>query len=231
VSESTNADLKARAREGAPDGTALRAERQTSGKGREGRAWDSPAGNLFLSFLKRPSAPRGRWPELSFVVAVAAAETMDTWTDRTIRVKWPNDLLIDGRKVSGILLESAGDDALVIGVGINLLHAPPDSAVRTPATALCPDGPPDMAARFAPEILDRFGEWYDRWERYGFEPVRARWTGMAHGLGQRVEVAAGTGRATGLLEGLDSDGALVLRSESGEKHRILAGDVVFPAAS
>lgn len=230
VSESTNADLKARAEAGAPDGAALRAVRQTGGKGREGRAWESPEGNLYLSFLKRPVAPKARWAELSFLTAVALAEVLDRHTAGRIAVKWPNDLLLDGRKISGILLETAGDDGLVIGVGVNVLHAPTDDRVRTPAAALAPEADPSLTARICDEVLVAFGEWYSRWERYGFEPVRARWVAMAFGLGTTVDVAAGEGRQTGRFEGLDTDGALLL-DQQGEKRRILAGDVIFPTAA
>lgn len=225
--DSTNATLMAWAEQGAPAWTVLRAMRQTRGRGREGRPWVSQYGNLYLSLLLRPKIKPQRWAEISFVAGLAVAEAVDRHTPRRVWLKWPNDVLLDDKKLAGILIESAGSDGLVIGIGVNVASAPPDDDVHTPATALAPGRETPTAAILADEIVLALERWVNRWTVHGFDPVRSGWLSLAKGLGETVNVAAGSGRETGVFETIDADGALILLQGS-KKSRILAGDVLFP---
>ena len=251
---STNADLLELARGGAAEGLWLRAERQTAGRGRQGRAWESPVGNFYGSTLVRlrPGDPPAA--TLGFVAAVALAEVVATLFlarhprpsaasplppspngkgkgaaagggkgEGELVLKWPNDLLIDRAKVSGILLERAGE-AVVIGIGVNLAHHPdlPDR----PTTSLAAQGVPLAPEPFAEMLADGFARWLGRWRAEGFAPVRARWLALAHPPGAALAVRLPDRTAqTGLFDGLDVGGALILRLASGERRVIHAADV------
>lgn len=207
---------------GAPEGSWLRAERQTSGKGRQGRAWESPPGNFYGSTLVRlrPTDPPA--PTLAFVAAVALEQAVSVFLATGATIKWPNDLLIDGAKLSGILLERAGD-AVVVGVGVNLAHHPdlPDR----PATSLAAQGVTVDAATFADVLADSFARWLSRWRDEGLAPIRQRWLDRAHprGTALTARLPDGTTRE-GLFEGLSAEGALMLRTRTGVE-LVHAGDV------
>jgi BirA family biotin operon repressor/biotin-[acetyl-CoA-carboxylase] ligase len=206
------------ARDGAPEGIWLRAERQTGGKGRQGRAWASPPGNLHASTLVRLQPDDPPAPTLALVAAVALHEVVAIYAPGT-QIKWPNDLLFDGAKLAGILLEREGD-AVIVGVGVNLAGHP-DSLGR-PATSLAALG--GMAPEPGPflEILARnFSRWLARWRERGLAPVRAAWLAAAHPLGTALVTPEGEG----LFEGLDDTGALRLRLADGALGIIHAGDV------
>jgi BirA family transcriptional regulator, biotin operon repressor / biotin---[acetyl-CoA-carboxylase] ligase len=206
------------AREGAPEGTWLRAARQTGGKGRQGRAWQSTPGNLHASTLVRLRAGDPPAPTLALVAAVALHEVVAIYAPGT-QIKWPNDLLFDGAKLAGILLERE-DDAVIVGFGVNLASHP-DSLER-PATSLAALG--GMAPEPAPflDILARnVSRWLAIWRDQGVAPVRAAWLAAAHPLG----TALATPESEGLFEGLDATGALQLRLADGGLRVIHAGDV------
>jgi BirA family biotin operon repressor/biotin-[acetyl-CoA-carboxylase] ligase len=211
---STNDDVAALARDGAPDGLWLRAERQTGGKGRQGRAWQSPAGNLHASTLVRlrPGDPPA--PTLALVAAVALHEAVEPHAPAA-RIKWPNDLLVDGAKLAGILLERQGE-AVIVGFGVNLTHHPDD--LDRAATSLNPPVAPDI---FLPRLAATFATWVARWRTEGLGPVRAAWLAAAHPPG----TALITSDAEGSFDGLDESGALRLRLEDGGLRIIHAGDV------
>lgn len=211
---STNDDVAALAREGAPEGLWLRAGRQTGGKGRQGRAWVSPPGNLHASTLVRfrPGDPPA--PTLALVAAVALHEAAVRHEPRA-RIKWPNDLLVEGAKLAGILLERQGD-AVVIGFGVNLAHKPAD--LDRPAASL---DPPVPAAAFLERLAAGFAAWLARWRAGGLAPVRAAWLAAAHPVG----TALAAGDARGAFDGLDETGALRLRLADGSLRVIHAGDV------
>jgi BirA family biotin operon repressor/biotin-[acetyl-CoA-carboxylase] ligase len=220
---STNADMLALAQAGASEGSWLRAERQTGGRGRQGRAWESPAGNLYASTLVRlrPTDPPAA--TLALVAAVALEEAVGVFLPARAILKWPNDLLIDGAKLSGILLERAAD-AVVIGIGVNLAHAPdlPDR----PATSLAAQGAPVEPATFADVLAEAFARWLNRWRGEGIEPIRRRWLERAHPPGTALTANLPDGEAIdGLFDGLTGEGALILRLASGERRVIHAGDV------
>lgn len=220
---STNADMLALAAAGASEGSWLRAERQTAGKGRQGRAWESPVGNFYGSTLVRlrPTDPPA--PTLALVTVVALEDAVRVFLSRGATIKWPNDLLIDGAKLSGILLERGGD-AVVIGIGVNLAHHP-DLSDR-PATSLAAQGVEVSAATFADVLADSFARWLSRWRGEGLEPVRQRWLDRAHPTGTALTARLPDGTAhDGLFDGLTADGALILRLADGSRHVIHAGDV------
>jgi BirA family biotin operon repressor/biotin-[acetyl-CoA-carboxylase] ligase len=221
---STNDDLAGLARDGAPEGMWLRAERQTGGRGRQGREWHSPEGNLYASTLVRlgPSDPPA--PTLALVAAVALHEVASAFAGGApIEIKWPNDLLVAGAKLSGILLERL-DDAVIVGFGVNLADHP-DETVR-PATSFVALGAAPEAGLFLEALAASFARWLERWREQGLAPVRARWLAGAHPPGTALSTHTASGAwVEGLFDGLDESGALRLRLADGSSHIIHAGDV------
>jgi BirA family biotin operon repressor/biotin-[acetyl-CoA-carboxylase] ligase len=218
---STNADMLELARSGAAEGLWLRAERQTGGRGRQGRGWSSPEGNLYISTLVRirPGGPPAA--TLALVAAVALEETARVFGVEPL-LKWPNDLLVDGAKLSGILLERA-DDAVVIGFGVNLARHPTD--LDRPATSFAAHGPVPDPALFAETLAESFARWLSRW-RDGIAPVRERWLARAHPIDTALTARLADGTSVdGLFGGLDTQGALILRLADGTSRVIHAGDV------
>jgi BirA family biotin operon repressor/biotin-[acetyl-CoA-carboxylase] ligase len=210
---STNDWLLARAGE-LPDGHWVVADRQTAGRGRRGRVWQDGQGNLMASVLVRS---RGAVQQLSFVAAVALREAVAEGCGVETRLKWPNDLMVDGAKVSGILLERAGA-ALVIGFGVNLRGHPEDIGRRAAAVG--------GEVRAVLAALQRcFAAWRGVWEAAGFAPVRAAWLAGAQGLGEALEVRLGADVLRGVFVGLDEGGALLLGLPGGGTRAIHAGEV------
>jgi BirA family transcriptional regulator, biotin operon repressor / biotin---[acetyl-CoA-carboxylase] ligase len=216
---STNDDVAARAREGAPEGLWLRADRQSGGRGRQGRDWHSPAGNLYASTLVRlrPGDPLAS--SLALAAAVALHETVSAFApERRFTIKWPNDLLCEGAKLAGILLERA-DDAVVIGIGVNLAHHP--SELDRPATSLAAlTGTAPEPRAFLEALADGFARWLGRWREW-LARIRSQWLAAAHPIGTALSTSAGDG----LFDGLDETGALRLRLADGSTRVIHAGDV------
>ena len=215
---STNDDLAALAEGGAPEGTWLRAERQTGGKGRQGRAWVSPPGNLYASALVRLRSDDPPAPTLALVAAVALHEVVAIYAP-SAQIKWPNDLLFDGAKLAGVLLERQGE-AVILGFGVNLAHHP--SGLGRPAASLAAlAGMAPAPGPFLEILAEAFARWLGRWRGEGLAPVRARWLAAAHPLGTPLATAD----AEGLFDGLDESGALRLRLAGGGLRVIHAGDV------
>jgi BirA family biotin operon repressor/biotin-[acetyl-CoA-carboxylase] ligase len=215
---STNDDVATLAREGAAEGLWLRAERQTGGRGRQGRAWVSPSGNLYASTLVRlrPTDPPA--PTLALAAAVALHETTSACAAGIV-IKWPNDLLVGTAKLAGILLEREAA-AVVIGFGVNLAHHPRD--LHRPATSLATlTGTAPDPAIFLEHLAESFARWLGRWRGEGLSPIRAAWLAAAHPRG----TALSTPEGDGLFEGLEETGALRLRLPGGELRTIHAGDV------
>ncbi|MDP6572534.1 MAG: biotin--[acetyl-CoA-carboxylase] ligase [Rhodospirillales bacterium] len=237
--DSTNEEAKRLARRGGDtgtDGTVVWARSQTAGRGRRGRTWASPVGNLHCSVLLRPRCPALVAAQLSFAAALAVAEAIAAVAGPGAAVccKWPNDVLMENRKVAGILLESeagAGESVhwVVIGVGVNVAHFP--EATETPATSLWAEGCTWLSVQ---QILEAYCtallSWKERLLDEGFGPVRERWLGLAKGLGEPIEVRLDKEILTGRFAGVDADGALILEGTDGGRHLIGAGDVFFPAA-
>ncbi|WP_417483724.1 biotin--[acetyl-CoA-carboxylase] ligase [Maricaulis salignorans] len=231
---STNADARERAMAGERGPVWIAAQRQTAGRGRRGRDWHSLDGNLFTSGLYVFDRPPGQAAQLSFIAALAVAAVCDAAlgdAGRT-RLKWPNDVLVDGRKVAGILLESGaapgGGLWLAIGIGINLVAAPGDT--ERPAISLGQvGGPLDRDAALA-VLAEAFDREFQSWMRNGFGGVRDHWLARAHGLGERCLVRLANETLEGSFGDLGPDGALRLDLASGQHRYISAGEVFFPAA-
>jgi BirA family biotin operon repressor/biotin-[acetyl-CoA-carboxylase] ligase len=228
---STNAVAFERAAAGAPSGLWTIAARQTSGRGRLGRTWASEPGNLFCSLLLREGLAPSRFGELPLVAALAVhdavTEALPPTAAAALRIKWPNDVLYDGAKLSGILVEGAlrpEGQVVVIGIGINCHHHPDTSLY--PATDLAslgyPVEPADMFSLLAEHLARRL----DQWHAGPFEPLRAAWLDRACGLGEPISVRLPSGTRTGVFDGLDADGRLELRVD-GRLETIAAGDVFF----
>ncbi len=217
--------MLALAGEGAPEGQWLRAERQSGGRGRMGRAWESPQGNLYCSTLVRlrPGDPPAH--TLALVAAVAVhALVAPLCADGQTRIKWPNDILVDGAKIAGILLERTGD-AVVIGLGINVTDHP--TGLDRPVTSLAAQGAPDTTAA---ALLDRlatiFAHWLSIWRGQGIDPVRTHWLLNAHPPGTAMRVALPDGgMVDGQFQTLDAHGMLLLRLADGTTRAIHAGDI------
>lgn len=231
---STNDEVKRLAQTGAPEGTLVWAQAQTAGRGRRGRLWQSPPGNLYLSLLLRPAGPIAQAAQLGFVAALALGDALEPMLapGRALRFKWPNDVLLDGRKLAGILLESetaSGERVafVVIGIGVNLAAAPAES--EFPAISLAAAGMPGITSTL---LLDPFAHhfelWHRRWLAEGFAPVRRAWLARASGLGEAVRVRLERATLLGRFLDLDEEGALLLEGKEGRR-RIAAGEV-FPAA-
>jgi BirA family biotin operon repressor/biotin-[acetyl-CoA-carboxylase] ligase len=229
TTKSTNDDAAALARAGAAEGVWVRADIQTGGRGRRGRAWISPPGNLYASTFVRVRAGDPPAATLALVAAVALDESIAALAGRDrVQIKWPNDVLLhSGRswaKLTGILLERA-DEAIVIGIGVNLAHFPAD--LERPATSLAaadivPPDPGDIAI----DLAEAFARWLSRWRGEGLGPVRRRWLERAHPIGTALVARQADGSAVeGLFEGLGEDGALRLRLADGGVHVMHAGDV------
>jgi BirA family transcriptional regulator, biotin operon repressor / biotin---[acetyl-CoA-carboxylase] ligase len=223
-SVSTNADMLALAESGAAEAMWLRADSQTSGRGRRGRGWESPPGNLYTSGLVRlrPTDPAAA--TLALVAAVALVEALVVYApEAPLSIKWPNDVLCGGAKLAGILLERTGD-AVVIGIGANLAHHPdlPDR----PATSLAAQGTAPDPAIFCETLAEGFTRWLAKWRSEGLEPIRRAWLAAAHPLGTALSANLGDGSVEqGLFDGLAGDGALRLRLADGNVRVIHAGDV------
>lgn len=234
IVDSTNEEARRRCEAGAGDGCVIWAEQQTQGRGRRGRSWLSPRGNLYVSIIVRPRVQPPAYAQLSFVAALAVADAVGQHlpAGSMIGCKWPNDVLVRGRKVAGLLLESEagrgpGADWLVAGIGINVAWAPEDEAVLYPATALAAEGSGAAAADVLGSLLTAFGRWRSTWEQDGFAAIRAAWLARAHGLGEEVVVRLETETLKGVFRDLDPSGALILAQDRGVR-TITAGDV-FPA--
>ena len=229
---STNDEARVRAEAGAPEGTVVWALTQRAGRGRRGRSWASPPGNLYLSVILRPACAARHAAQLSFVAALAVVDLVDGALPGQARCKWPNDILVDGAKVAGILLESAlGSggrvDWVVLGIGVNLASHP-DIEGPVPSASLAALGVPSPApADAVPTLLAALARRRRAWEAEGFAAVRDAWLARAHGLGTAVTVVNGDRRLAGTFDGLDSEGALVLARAGRAPLTIAAGDVLF----
>ncbi|HSZ50871.1 MAG TPA: biotin--[acetyl-CoA-carboxylase] ligase [Caulobacteraceae bacterium] len=229
--DSTNLEARRRVDAGETGPLWITALWQTAGKGRRGRTWRSGSGNLAATLLMSTRKPPLEAAQVAFVAALAVADLAATYAPASkVSLKWPNDTLLAGRKLSGILVESGPSLAglwLAVGIGVNLAEAPND--VERPATALADymDGPPPGPSE-ALEILSKaFERWRDLWEIAGFAPIAEAWTERAHGLGQACSARLPGETVDGVAEGLDLDGALRLRLADGTMRRITAGDVFF----
>lgn len=213
---------------GEPEGLAIQALQQTKGRGRHGNDWASPMGNLYLSVLLRPSCKAVKAGQMAFVIALALSEAMGEVIEpsHTKTLKWPNDILIDGKKISGILLETKLDkhdrvDYLIIGTGVNIFAAPEgamglDQIKKEPV----------FVNKFRDLYLQKLLEHYTVWQNKGFAPIREAWLKQAHGLGQNMKIRLPEVTYEGVFDGIDETGAL-LATIDGTPRSFTSGEVHF----
>jgi len=225
---STNADLAAAARRGEPAGLVLLAEEQTSGRGRLDRRWEAPARACVLgSALLRPAAPTASWPLVALLAGVAVAEAIRSVGELPAVVKWPNDVLLSGRKVAGILAERV-DDAIVVGIGINVSVRAAELAVPT-ATSIALEGGVADRESLAKETFRAFGRRLAAWSDADGAPsaVLPAYREICDTIGRDVVVELpGGARMQGVAEAVDDTGRLVVRRPDGETAALSVGDVV-----
>lgn len=228
--DSTNAEAMRRAAAGERGPLWITARQQTAGRGRAGRTWGTPDGNLAATLLFTPGAPPSALAGLSLVAGVAAWEAVAAHLSRSgdLRLKWPNDLLLDGGKLSGCLIESTAlgpDIVAAIGTGINVAVAPnvPGRAV----TCLAAHGGTVDASTLAAGLRHQLGHWIGVWDRgAGLAAVRSAWLDRTFAIGAAIAVNTGAGLLSGTFAGIDRDGALLLGAADGSVRRITFGDVL-----
>ncbi|MBY0531203.1 MAG: biotin--[acetyl-CoA-carboxylase] ligase [Xanthobacteraceae bacterium] len=232
---STNAEALARAAANTPEQWIV-ADRQIAGRGRRGRQWVSEPGNLYSTLLLYDPAPPALSPQICFVAALAlhdaVCDALPTLDPQYLHLKWPNDLLLAGKKLAGILVEGASAgarQAVVTGTGVNCVHHPVDTAY--PVTDFAAEGfsltPQALFEKLAARMMDRLTLW--RGGR-GFNAIRNAWLARAHDLGRQIEVKLAERVLNGRFDEIDSEGALVLSLPGGHRELIRAGDI-FPAAA
>ncbi len=209
---------------GAPHGTAVVAALQRSGRGRSGRVWTSPPGNLYVTTVLRPGDDPRRAPELGFVVALALAEAVDELAGRGTRLKWPNDVLRGGAKMAGILLERLEDGAVLAGLGVNVRHAPADMPYAV--TSLVAEGGPADPEILLTALLARLESGWQQWQADGFAAVLARWVVRGPEPGAAIQVRLPQEVVAGRFAGLAPNGGLQLDTPTGRR-TLVAGDVVL----
>lgn len=218
------------------EGILIVAERQKQGRGRLGRSWESPPGGAYCSFILKPKRPFAEVPQLSLVMGLALAEILRDSACLYPSIRWPNDLLIHGKKLAGILMETTTSSIqhtahstqryVIIGIGINV----------TTELAKLPENSTSLAAEGASHcsrediivgLCRRFSTWYDVWTQKGFAPIRESLRPWMGGFGQPVQITAGTDQLQGTATDLDEGGRLVVRLDSGIHRAFEMGEVTL----
>jgi len=220
---STNDEAARLARMGARHGTVVIAESQKAGRGRDGHVWESPPGGLYLSAVLRPSLPLVDVPPMTLAIGIGVCDAARTAGAAAV-LKWPNDVLVGGKKLAGVLVEAQSQggklDAVIVGIGVNLDTAPADRSISLHEAA----GEPVDRAAFVASLLSSVERWVDRYIASGLEAIIPAWQDrMAVGLAARATIDGAP--LVGSVAGLDRDGALLLRDAGGNLHRVRSGDV------
>jgi BirA family biotin operon repressor/biotin-[acetyl-CoA-carboxylase] ligase len=221
--------------EDAEDGTLVWAQEQTKGRGRRGRDWSSPRGNLYVTAILRPDCALHEAAQLGFAAALALVDALGHVLPplSEVTLKWPNDVLVNDRKAAGILLETVMDGegrftALLLGMGVNIASAPDAGSTHFPATALHQESagrdlePVDLLEPWAKHFLT----WVNRWSEDGFAPLRRQWLAYAHEAGQPLRVRLPHRTVEGTFHDMDETGALLIDTDRG-RERLAVGDVFF----
>jgi BirA family biotin operon repressor/biotin-[acetyl-CoA-carboxylase] ligase len=232
---STNNYARERAELGAAEGEVVVAESQSHGRGRLGRRWESPPfANLYFSILLRPKISPAHAAQITLMAAVALAEVVEEFVPERPAIKWPNDILIGGKKLAGILTEAACSaervEYVILGIGVNLNYASaamPEEIRRRAASVLEVAGRPVQRESFLQRLIQGIERCYGELEQAGFDALAARWESYFAWRGQRVRVELFDQVTTGTAKGIDRDGALVIVDDGGSAQRILAGDVIL----
>jgi BirA family transcriptional regulator, biotin operon repressor / biotin---[acetyl-CoA-carboxylase] ligase len=232
---STNTEALSLANQGERGPVWVTAERQTAGRGRRGRKWISQPGNLYASLLLTEPAPAEHWPQLSFVAALAihdAVVTIAADLAPRVAIKWPNDLLLDGAKFAGILIEGQASidagSAVAVGIGVNCASHPNDADYPATHLADTSPSPDELFGVLSVKMLTRLAQWN---AGVGFSTIRADWLARAAGLGEDVRVRLPDREIAGRFEALDEAGGLVLRLPDGAVTTVAAGDVFLRAGA
>jgi BirA family biotin operon repressor/biotin-[acetyl-CoA-carboxylase] ligase len=220
---STNDEAARLARMGARHGTVVLAEAQRAGRGRDGRTWESPPGGLYMSAVLRPPLPLVDVPPMTLAIGIAVCDAARSVGASAV-LKWPNDVLVGGKKLAGVLVEAQSQgnklDAVIVGIGVNLDTAPADRSIALGEAA----GKPIDRAAFVTCLLGSVERWVDRYIASGLEAIIPAWQDrMAVGLAARATINGAP--LTGSMAGLDPDGSLLLRDDAGNLHRVRSGDV------
>ncbi len=217
-------DMAAR---GEPAGTVVVARSQAAGRGRRGRSWlDDPGKSLTMSVILRPQLPANRLSELAFVASLAVADYLVSEHAITPQLKWPNDVLVHGRKIAGILIEAA-PPAVICGIGINVNQTSFADEIGAVATSLRLEaGSTCDVAAMAEYLASSLIEVSEAHVGLGFEEILGRWRKYMWGIGREAAIETGEGCIRGIITNVDSDGALVLTDDAGRVHSAHAGDLV-----
>jgi len=237
--DSTNAEARRRAEAGEGGPLWITARRQTAGRGRRGRKWESESGNLASTLLLLTRKSPAEAAQLTFAASLAVADLLDRYVPPAlVTIKWPNDVLLNGRKTSGILIESgpapSGGLWLAVGIGVNLSRTPGDT--ERPATCIAEHlgngvvSPPTIE-QAAQALADTFGVWLDRWTTLGFQPILDAWIARTPGLHGPCTARLTNETLTGVADGVEADGSLRLKLLDGSLRIISAGDVFFGEAA
>ena len=235
--DSTNQRARDLADGGAPEGTLVLSEAQTSGRGRKGRTWFSPPmGGIYISLILKPVISPGEAPKFTLLTAVAVAEALLSLTRLNIHIKWPNDILVNGKKIAGILTEMSTEmDAVnyvVVGLGLNVNTPKFPDEIRGLATSiLIETGESFPRVGLIQEYLKWYETYYDIYKKTGFDPVIKRWKELSNIIGKKVEVEVIGNQFIGEALDIDGDGALILKDNQGVIHRIISGDITLRVRS
>lgn len=237
--DSTNAEARRRAEAGEVGPLWITARRQTAGRGRRGRQWGSDSGNLFTSLLLLTQKSPAEAAQLTFAASLAVADLLDRYVPPAlVTIKWPNDVLLDGRKTSGILIESgpapSGGLWLAVGIGVNLSQTPGET--ERPATCIAEHLAHGVVSapsvdEAAKALAETFGVWLDRWTTLGFQPILDAWIARTPGLHGPCTARLTNETLTGVADGVEADGSLRLKLPGGRLRVISAGDVFFGEAA
>jgi len=226
---STNDEARELIAAGVSQGAVVWAESQTAGRGRHGRDWISPPGNLYCSIILRPKVEPAHLPEIAFVAALSVRDAIAPTLPPGVPVefKWPNDVLAGGRKVSGILVEAEklpdeARTALIVGVGVNIVSAPREAAY--PATCISALTRAPRVSRLLTSLVAALDRRVELWTRNGFAAIRQEWMDHAYGVGGNVTASSGI---SGTFTGLDETGAIIIATKDGEQRRLVSGSVRF----
>jgi len=229
---STQEIARSLASQNASEGTVVIAETQTAGKGRVGRSFASPPGGVYLSVILRPRMSPTEALRLPLIAGVAVARAVSTFTTLEPKLKWPNDIIVNGKKVGGILTEMSSEvdrvDFVVIGIGLNAntpVHFLPDEIRNIASSLLAEQGEPVSKVKLVINILTELELMYESFLASGFGPVREQWLAFSNTIGRWIKASSATGELEGKAIDLGEDGALLLQKADGTVERIIAGDI------
>lgn len=233
TTDSTNLQAKILAGQGAAEGTVVVADTQSHGRGRRGRTWFSPPGrSIYTSLILRPPMAPFQAPQITLMTAVAVTRTLNRTAGLDAKIKWPNDILVRGKKVAGILTEISTEmdvvDFVVVGVGVNVntrLEEIPPEIGDIATSILIESGVGVSRPTLLCSLLKDFEVCYEQLKDEGFGPIMNQWREMTDIIGQKVYVDVLDTRHTGTVEAVDDDGVLILKDDQGDTHRIFSGDV------